>query len=27
MNGELGEIVDALVIANQTAKLAELNQA
>ena len=27
MNGELGEIVDALVIADQTAKLAELNQA
>ncbi|WP_220740946.1 peptide chain release factor 1 [Leuconostoc miyukkimchii] len=27
MNGELGEIVDALVIADQTAKLAELNKA
>lgn len=27
MNGDLGEIVDALVIADQTAKLAELNKA
>ncbi len=27
MNGELGEVIDALVIADQTAKLAELNNA
>ena len=27
MNGDLGEIIDALVIADQTAKLAELNKA
>ena len=27
MNGELGEVVDALVIADQTAKLSELNKA
>ena len=26
MNGELGEVIDALVIADQTAKLAELNK-
>ena len=27
MNGELGEVIDALIIADQTAKLAELNNA
>jgi len=26
MNGDLGEVIDALVIADQTAKLAELNK-